>query len=91
MDDFEENAMEDEVLEGSATETKSERFLRLAPPRVNKVIKGVEALGKLGNRSSYEYTEEQVEKMFSAIRCAIDSAEEHFKPKSSGKGSNFTF
>ena len=72
-------------------ETKSEKFSRLAIPRMNRLIMGIESLSKLGNRSSYDYTEEQVTKMFETLRQNLDTAESKFKPKmEKGKG-NFTF
>ena len=72
-------------------ESKAEKFQRLAVPRINKLLSGIESLGKLGNRSSYDYTEEQVTKMFEALRGALDSAEGKFKPKEEKKGNGFSF
>ncbi len=77
--------------EAPANETKSEKFTRLAVPRINKVLNGLDSLGKLSNRSSYEYSDEQVEKMFAAIRTHLDDAEAKFKPKETKAGTGFTF
>ena len=71
-------------------ETKAEKFLRLAPPRVNKILNGIGSLKKLSAHSSYEYSDEQISKMFTALRSAIDDCEEAFKPKEK-ESSGFTF
>jgi hypothetical protein len=46
---------------------KKERFKRLATQRTNIVIKKLKILGNCANRSAYEYTEEEINKIFSAI------------------------
>ena len=73
-----------------ANETKAEKFLRLAPPRINKVIGAIQSLGKLSS-NSYEYTPEQTEKMFAAIRKELDECETSFKPKEKKEDKGFTF
>ena len=77
--------------EAPANETKGEKFLRLAPPRVNKIINGINSLKKLSSKSSYDYSEEQVEKMISAIRAALDDCEQSFKPKEKKENGGFSF
>ena len=72
-------------------ETKAEKFLRLAPPRVNKIIKAIDSLEKLSAHGSYEYTEEQVEKMFAAIKSELETCEASFKPKTAEKSEGFSF
>ena len=47
-------------------ETKAEAFVRLAPRRVDAVIKALNSLEQLSSKN-YEYTPEQVTKMLSAI------------------------
>ena len=76
-----ENSAEEPA--GAANETKSEKFQRLASARVNKIIKAVDQLGNLSNRSSYDYTQEQADKMFEAIQKKLDDAKAKFAPKSS--------
>lgn len=71
-------------------ETKEAKFKRLAEPRVNKIISGITSLGKLSNRSSYAYTDEQVTKMFSAIQSALDGAKEKYNPQKKKNG-GFSF
>ena len=100
MEDYTENneileneAGESETEEpaGIANESKADKFQRLAVFRMNKVLGIIDQIGKLGNRSSYDYSEEQVNKMFTALRNALDAAEAKFKAKKDeGKG-GFSF
>lgn len=46
-------------------ESKADKFVRLGEYRVNKVIDAIGRLENLSNRTNYEYTQEQVEAMFS--------------------------
>ena len=62
-------------------ETKEERFVRIAEPRVSRACKAVSLLGNLAG-SGYEYTEEQVDAMFGAVQEALDTARAQFKKKS---------
>lgn len=46
---------------------KRERFKRLATQRTNVVLKKIKILGNCANRSAYEYSEEEINKIFGAI------------------------
>lgn len=46
---------------------KRARFLDLAEKRTQTVLKKLQVLGNCSNRSSYEYTDADIEKIFSAI------------------------
>jgi bifunctional pyridoxal-dependent enzyme with beta-cystathionase and maltose regulon repressor activities len=48
-------------------ENKRERFRRLATLRTNIVLQRLKVLGNCANRQAYEYTEEEVKKIFSTI------------------------
>ena len=48
-------------------ETKNERFKRIATKRTNEILEKIRILGNCSNRSSYEYTDEEVTKIFSEI------------------------
>lgn len=61
-------------------ETKEQRFVRIAEPRVSRACKTVSLLGNLAG-SGYEYTEEQVDAMFRAVQEALDTARAQFKKK----------
>ena len=61
-------------------ETKEERFIRIAEPRVSRACKAVSLLGNLAG-SGYEYPEAQVDAMFGAVQEALDTARAQFKKK----------
>ena len=48
-------------------DNKKERFKRLAVYRTNEVLKKLRVLGNCANRSAYDYSEEEVNKIFSEI------------------------
>lgn len=49
---------------------KRDNFKRLAEYRTNEVLKRLRVLGNCSNRSAYEYTREEVNKIFSEIERA---------------------
>ena len=71
-------------------ETKNEKFLRIATPRVNAIIDKLDILSNCAG-SNYEYTEEQVETMFQAIRDAVDACYNEFRPKVKTEKERFSF
>lgn len=71
-------------------ESKNEKFIRIASPRVNAVIDKLDILSNCAS-SNYEYTEEQVENMFQAIRDAVDACYAQFQPKVKSEKEKFTF
>ena len=73
------NESNEEVVSASnANETKNEKFIRLAEYRVNKIMTAISSLDKLHNRSSYDYTDEQVNLMFETIENQLNEVKEHF-------------
>ncbi|MFH2012358.1 MAG: hypothetical protein ABIJ37_06665 [Pseudomonadota bacterium] len=48
-------------------ETRHESFKRIASKRTNEILEKIRILGNCSNKSSYEYTEEEVNKIFSEI------------------------
>jgi hypothetical protein len=70
-------------------ETKAAAFVRLASNRVSNVLYHVANVGKLSG-ASYESTPEQRQRMFAAIRKAVDDAEARFQPKPAAGKPTFT-
>jgi hypothetical protein len=60
--------------EPKSDETPRERFVRLAELRVSNSLDAIRKLGLLGNKSQYEYTDEDIAKIDAAISKAKDSA-----------------
>ena len=59
-------------------ETKRERFVRIAEARTNKIIAMIKLLGNCSNKSTYEYDEKDVIKIFAALEHEIKSAKNKF-------------
>jgi hypothetical protein len=55
------------------TETKADRFRRLANRRVRKAVQYIGYVANLGNKASYEYNGEQVNRIISALEKALDT------------------
>jgi len=59
-------------------ETREQRFKRLAEKRTNAIINKIRLLGNCSNRSSYDYREKQVAKIFSTIERELREAKARF-------------
>ena len=66
----------------NTTETKNERFARLAEGRVNATLDKLRLIGQLANRRNYEYTDEQVAVIFRAIQKELNSTKAKFRSDS---------
>lgn len=62
----------------SQKEPNRERFKRLATMRTNTVLHRLKVLGNCSNRSAYEYTEEEVNKIFSEIERKVREVKAKF-------------
>ncbi|MCX6359970.1 MAG: hypothetical protein NT029_09195 [Armatimonadetes bacterium] len=58
--------------------TKREAFLRLAEKRTNTVIDKIRILSNCANPYAYEYTEEDVKRIMSAIEAELRTAKSRF-------------
>lgn len=59
-------------------ETKKQRFKRLATLRTNELLNRLKILGNCANRSAYDYSEEDVRKIFSVIEGKIRETKSKF-------------
>ena len=59
--------------------SKADAFRKIAEKRTTRVLDSLRLLGQCANRRSYEYTDAQVQKIFSEIRRAVRDAEQCFK------------
>lgn len=57
---------------------RRERFKRLATYRTNGILHRLKVLGNCANRSAYEYTEEEINKIFSEIEKMTRSTKSKF-------------
>ena len=61
-------------------EQKKERFKRLGTQRTNSVLQRLKVLGNCSNRSAYDYTEEDINKIFSEIEKKVREIKAKFHP-----------
>ncbi len=59
-------------------ENRSDRFKRLANRRTNNILNQIRLLGNLSNKSTYDYSEEEINKIFSAIDAQLKIAKVKF-------------
>ena len=71
-------------------ETKRERFVRLAEARTNKILDMMKLLGNCSSKSNYEYTDEDVRKIFNAIEREMKNARAKFNGTDAQKEDRFT-
>lgn len=62
-------------------ETKRDKFVRLAEKRVNSVIKELDLIGNLSNKSNYDYTKDDVDKIMKTLKKSISDLESKFTSK----------
>lgn len=57
---------------------RKNNFKRIAAKRTNELLKKIKILGNCSNRSHYDYTEEEVNKIFSEVEKKIREAKAKF-------------
>lgn len=55
------------------------RFVELANKRVSKAMKGIQLIGNLSNRSNYDYTPDDVAKIFRALHGELAACKKRFE------------
>lgn len=58
--------------------TRRQRFENVAARRTQKILDALDVLGNCANRTNYEYTENDIRKMFSAIKEKVKATESAF-------------
>ena len=61
-----------------ATETKRDRFVRLAEARTNKILEMMRLLGNCSSKTNYEYTDEDVKKIYGALEKELKNTKNKF-------------
>jgi hypothetical protein len=52
-------------------EDRAQRFKRIATYRTNEVLEKLRLLGNLSNKANYDYSEEEINKIFSAVETQL--------------------
>lgn len=56
-------------------ETKHQKFRRLAESRTNRAIDAIRGIAKLSNKNHYDFSDDEVRKIFSVLRKEISDAQ----------------
>lgn len=75
---------------GKDVESKRDKFVRLAEARTNKILDMIQLLGNCANTNAYEYTQQDVDQIFSAIEAEVREAKKKFQKVESSKSSRFS-
>lgn len=62
---------------------KRDKFVELAESRTVNAIRAIRVIGKLGNKSAYEYDESDVRKIITALSKELDSLKARLTQRSS--------
>lgn len=60
------------------TESKRDRFVRLAEARTNKILEMMRLLGNCSSKANYEYTDEDIKKIFNALERELKNTKNRF-------------
>ncbi len=58
---------------GTPVHDKRQKFVTLAESRTVNAIRAIRVIGKLGNKSHYEYSDADVKKIIGALSKEVDS------------------
>lgn len=71
---------------------KRERFENVASNRVQRILDTLQLLQNCANKNNYEYTEKDVDRMFSEITSAVrDARQAYIKELNKSNRSDFKF
>lgn len=59
-------------------ESKRDKFIRLAETRTNKALEMIRLIGNLSNKTVYDYTDKDVDKIFKALETEIQLAKKQY-------------
>lgn len=66
-----------------AREKDREKFVELAEKRVSKALKDIKLIGNLSNKSNYDYEDQDVKKIYSTLKKALEEMKSRFDSKGS--------
>jgi len=68
--------------DGKQPENKRAKFVALAESRTVNAIRAIRVIGKLGNKSAYEYDDADVKKIIAALSREVDALKARLGQKS---------
>jgi DNA-binding IclR family transcriptional regulator len=78
MDQKEKLTVETKMSKEERLKLKQTNFKRLATARTKTAVKKLNHLSQLGNKNSYAYTDEQLDKIFAAVDNAVRDMKQKF-------------
>lgn len=73
------------------TETKNERFRRLAEKRVNDLLDKFRLVSNLADRRNYDYTEDQAKQIMRAVENELKDLKQRFQSEETERQKSFSF
>jgi hypothetical protein len=73
------------------SESKADKFQRIAERRVNETLRALRLLGNLANRQNYEYSDEQASSLVAAVDQEVRALRFKFKSDMAASGRPFRF
>lgn len=61
-----------------SNESKRERFVRIAEARTNKILEMMRLLGNCSSKSNYDYTDEDIKKIFNTLEKELKNTKNRF-------------
>ena len=71
------------------SESKRDRFVRIAETRTNKIISMIQLLSNCSNKNTYDYTDQDIQEIFRAIEDELTSCKQKFITKSENRSKKF--
>jgi len=68
---------------------RRQKFVELAEKRVSKALKDLKLIGNLSNKSNYSYTDQDVAKIYRALKTALDEMKGRFESSGSSDEERF--
>ena len=69
---------------------KRDRFIRIATRRTNMILNKIKVLGNCTNRSAYEYSEADINKIFNEIEKELKLTKSKFRIENGSRKKEFT-
>ncbi|MDR0850145.1 MAG: hypothetical protein LBN07_01525 [Christensenellaceae bacterium] len=66
-------------------ETKKDRFIRIAEGRTNKILEMLRLLGNCSVKTNYDYTDEDVKKIFIVLERELRNTKNRFLGSETGE------
>lgn len=68
---------------------KQQKFVEITERRVTRLLNDIRLIGNLSNRNNYEYTSEDVAKIFAAIESELKTSRKRFEVALSSDDKSF--